>query len=339
MLIREIFATTIQHRIEPVVKVVDRKPAVILGELQNLVVTPQWERHLRSILDIYSEAADREDEQGNGIWISGFFGSGKSLLIKTLGVLLENPDLDGASAHDLFLDRLPTQSADRASLARYLAIIKRRLNTTVVGGNLHAMLARDEPLVLIAFKLFAHERGFTQNWPFSWAIEYQLDERGKTLAFRQQVCELAGTDWEEIRLDPEFHLEHLYAAAAATLPAHFADAATVERAVSMVQQGGLDANMLIDRLRRWCVARDGGGRRQKLFLQLDELGQWIAGGNTTSRAQQVQALIETAATNGRGRIWIAVTAHGDIQELQSNLQQEQYAKINQRFANRCKLTN
>jgi hypothetical protein len=339
MLIRDTFATAIQQRIEPVVKVVDRKPAVLLGELRNLVVTPQWERHLRGILDIYSEAADREDEQGNGIWISGFFGSGKSLLVKTLGVLLEGPELDGQSAHDLFVERLPPSSADRGSISRYLTIIKRRLSTTVVGGNLHAMLARDEPLVLIAFKLFAHERGFTQSWPFGWAIEYQLDERGKTAEFRERASELAGVDWEEIRLDPEFYLESLYSAAAATLPANFPDPAAVERAVSVVQQGGIDATMLIDRLRRWCAARDGGGRRQKILLQLDELGQWIAGGNPTSRAQQVQALIETAATNGAGRIWLAVTAHGDVQELQSNMQQEQYAKINQRFANKCKLTN
>jgi hypothetical protein len=339
MLIRDTFATAIQQRIEPVVKVVDRKPSVLLGELRNLVVTPQWERHLRGILDIYSETADREDEQGNGIWISGFFGSGKSLLVKTLGVLLEGPELNGQSAHELFLERLPLHSSDRAAIGRYLTIIKRKVNTAVVGGNLHAMLARDEPLVLIAFKLFAHERGFTQSWPFGWAIEYQLDERGKTEEFRQRASELAGADWEELRLDPEFYLENLYAAAAATLPATFSSPAAVERAVSMVQQGGIDATMLVDRLRRWCAARDGGGRRQKLLLQLDELGQWIAGGNPTSRAQQVQALIETAATNGGGRIWIAVTAHGDVQELQSNMQQEQYAKINQRFANKCKLTN
>ena len=63
MLVRETFATTIQQRIEPVVKVVDRRPSVILGEIRNLVVTPQWERYLRSFLDTFSDAADRADEQ------------------------------------------------------------------------------------------------------------------------------------------------------------------------------------------------------------------------------------------------------------------------------------
>src|SRR5437899_768790 len=141
MLIRETFATSIQDRIEPVVKVSDRRPAVVLDELRNLVVTPQWEQYLRSVLDAYTDAADRLDEQGIGIWISGFFGSGKSLLLKVLGALLEGGDLGGQAVHELFLSRLPATSKDRTDIERYLSISQRKLMTTAVGGNLHSMLA------------------------------------------------------------------------------------------------------------------------------------------------------------------------------------------------------
>ena len=102
---------TIQERIEPVVKVADRRPAVVQGELANLVVTPQWERYLHQVLDAYTDAADRDDEQGIGIWISGFFGSGKSLLMKMLGVLMEGETLESQPAGELFLSRLPATSA------------------------------------------------------------------------------------------------------------------------------------------------------------------------------------------------------------------------------------
>jgi hypothetical protein len=340
MQIRETFATSIQKRIEPVVKVIDRQPEVILNELSSLVVTPQWERYLRSILDSYADAADRNDEQGIGLWISGFFGSGKSLMVKVLGALLESQDLQGQSAHAVFLSRLPLTSPDRNEISRHLAVITRKLTTTVTGGNLHALQASsDDPLALIAFRLFTKQRDFTQNWPFAWAIEYQIDERRKTSDFRQRVSDLSAMAWDEIAVDPEFYLEHLYTAAAEVLPEHFSNAAAVDRAVTMTTQSGITPVALIERLRRWCAARDGGGRRHKLLLQLDELGQWIQGGPRTERAQQVQALIETAAASGGGRIWIAVTAHGDVQELRSSLQQEEYAKINQRFANKCKLSN
>ena len=122
MQIRTTFATAIQERIEPVVKVADRRPNVVLGELTNLVVTPQWERYLRQVLDAYTDAADRPDEQGIGIWISGFFGSGKSLLMKVLGVLLEGRQVEGRSAGDIFLERVPAASPERADLTRFLTI-------------------------------------------------------------------------------------------------------------------------------------------------------------------------------------------------------------------------
>src|SRR5436190_150614 len=141
MKIRETFATTIQDRIEPVVKVSDRKPSVLLNELQSLVVTPQWEQYLHHILDAYTDAADRDDEQGIGIWISGFFGSGKSLLMKTLGSLLEGGELMGQPVHDTFLNRVPAASPDRAPLQRFLTICNRKITTTAVVGNLHTLLA------------------------------------------------------------------------------------------------------------------------------------------------------------------------------------------------------
>lgn len=341
MRIRDVFATRIQERIEPVVKVADRRPTVLLSELQNLVVTPQWEQHLRRILDAYTDAAERPDEQSIGIWISGFFGSGKSLLMKVLGALLEGGELEGQPVHQTFLSRVPETSAERADLRRYLAVCDRKMTTTAVGGNLHAMQAtREDALALITFRLFALQQGYTHHWPLAWAVEYHIDARGLSAEFRRRASELCRQPWEEITGDPEFYLEQLYEAAAATLPDHFrGGAAAVDRAVGAVQQSGVTPALVVERLRRWCEARDTGGRRHKLLLQLDELGQWIAGGNQTDRIMQVQSLSEEAAVQGGGRIWLAVTAHGDIQALSRNAQQEHYAKIVQRFASQCKLSN
>jgi hypothetical protein len=82
-----------------------------------------------------------------------------------------------------------------------------------------------------------------------------------------------------------------------------------------VVQNGVTPAALVDRLRRWCEARDADGQRHKVLLQLDELGQWIAAGNANDRTMQVQALAEEAAQRGGGRVWLAVTAHGDVQAL------------------------
>ncbi len=228
MQIRDLFATAIVDRIEPVVKVLDRRPTVVAGELNSLVVTEQWERFLHRALDAYTDAADRDDEEGIGIWISGFFGSGKSLLMKTLGVLLTGGEIDGQRVQDLFLNRLPSSSPDRADLQRFLAICERKIATAVVGGNLHAEQATaGDRLALITFKLFARAQGYTHSWPLAWTVEYQIDRRGRSHDFRQRAEEIAGQPWDEIVADTSYYTDALYQAAASMLPEDFKDMAAV----------------------------------------------------------------------------------------------------------------
>ncbi len=341
MLIRDTFATKIQERIQSVVKVAERRSTILLDELQNLVVTPQWEHHLHQILQEYTDAFENEEEQDIGIWISGFFGSGKSLLMKVLGVLLEGGELEDQSAHDIFLSRLPRESPEKSDIRRFLALCQRHITCSAIGGNVHAQLTDvNDTLTLITFRLFAKARGYTHIWPFAWAVEYQLDSRGLLPEFHRIASELCHTDWDEIADDATFYSAQLYEAAATVLPDHFRNPAAVEQATDNAQRSGITSDMLIERLRRWCKEQDAAGKRHKVLLQLDELGQWIQGGtDLTGRTMQVQALVKSASTFGAGRVWIAVTAHGDIQALQQNVQQEYYAKINQRFMLKCKLSN
>ena len=344
MHIRETFATTIEERIEPVVKVADRQPVTILNEIKNLVVTPQWEKHLRTMLDVYTENFDREDESDIGIWISGFFGSGKSLLMKIFGLLLQGGELvssEKSSVHQLFLHRLPEDSPAYSDIERALAICRSRITTSLIGGNLHAKLANTtDSLALVVFKLFAEERGYTNNWSFAWTVEYQLDVHGYTEEFRQRVCERCGLDWRSVMDESDFYSEDLQMVAAELLSDNFSSPAAIRDAVIQTYHNGITPDMLLKRLLRWCQLQDQGVRRHKVLLQLDELGQWIdSGTNVTSRLMEVQALVETATLLGLGRIWIAVTAHGDVQAYSKNVQQELYAKINQRFHTKARLTN
>lgn len=340
MQIIDTFATRIIDRIEPVVKVADRNPKRMRYELSNLIVTPQWEQHVRRVLDGWAEAGSR-DGVDPGIWISGFFGSGKSLLMKVLGLILQGGELEGEPVHDLFLSRLPDDSRDRSEIQRLLTAIRRKTTTTAVGGNIHALEGSGtDSLALIAFKLFAAEQGYTRNWALAWGVEYYIDQAGHKQAFQRRAEELTGKKWERLRRDTAFNIDKLMQAAADVLPDHFdGGRESVQRTVNAVTQAGITPDDVVERFVSWCRLRDADGRRHRLLLQLDEIGQWIASGDSNQRIMQVQALVETASILGEGRVWISVTAHGDIQALEANVQQEQYAKINQRFSQKIKLSN
>jgi hypothetical protein len=101
--IKELLSREVDRNIEEVIKVDQDDAAIIKAELEEYVIT-------NSILDHYTRILERYDQtpanphEGIGIWVSGFFGSGKSSFAKNLGLALANRDILGASASS-FLDR------------------------------------------------------------------------------------------------------------------------------------------------------------------------------------------------------------------------------------------
>ena len=73
----------------------------LANELDEYVITPELAGHLGRFFDEYNDP----DATGNGAWIAGFFGSGKSHLLKILAVILEDQEVAGKRAIDYILDR------------------------------------------------------------------------------------------------------------------------------------------------------------------------------------------------------------------------------------------
>ena len=202
MRIRDIFATTVQERIEPVVKVADRRPAVVQRELTNLVVTPQWEalpaphaRRLRRCRRPRGRAGHRHLDQRllRLRQVAAYEGARRAA-----GGLTSSAT---GPPMQIFLSRLPATSPDRPDLDRFLRTCANRISTTAVGGNLHSMLADpSDSLALLTFKLFSVHQGYTHNWPLAWAVEHQIDARLARQDFAEQAQSLAGSSC----IDPRF---------------------------------------------------------------------------------------------------------------------------------------
>ena len=94
MKIRELFVKSIDRPINGVIKADQRDAESIWQELDEYVVTKQLTDYFRRFFDAYHAAADNPKDPvlsaRMGVWVSGFFGSGKSHFIKILSYLLEN---------------------------------------------------------------------------------------------------------------------------------------------------------------------------------------------------------------------------------------------------------
>src|SRR5690349_7597303 len=104
MRIAELFRRDIHRTIEEVVKVDLADEAVIANELDEYVATDHIIDEFEKVLDAYQETINAPN-QASTIWVSGFFGSGKSSWAKVLGYLLWNPTIAGQSALSRFLER------------------------------------------------------------------------------------------------------------------------------------------------------------------------------------------------------------------------------------------
>src|SRR5690606_9560100 len=92
------------RRIEEVIKVDQTDEEIIRDEISEYVLTNAIRGHYAGILEAYREAPNKPTD-GVSIWVSGFFGSGKSSFAKMLGLAIANRTVAGESAGERFSQR------------------------------------------------------------------------------------------------------------------------------------------------------------------------------------------------------------------------------------------
>ncbi len=115
MTLKDIFKKPVDRPIEGVIKADDE--ASLRLEIEEYVLTSEIEKRLESFFGAYNNY-----DGANGAWISGFFGSGKSHLLKILALILENREIDGTTALDLFLPKCGDNEILRGDLKRASSI-------------------------------------------------------------------------------------------------------------------------------------------------------------------------------------------------------------------------
>ena len=101
MKIGQMFAKPIDRDMKGVIKVGQDDNLNIQQELEEYVVTRELQKHFRDFFDSYKRGIHGNTDK-MGVWISGFFGSGKSHFLKILSYLLENKVVNGKTALQYF---------------------------------------------------------------------------------------------------------------------------------------------------------------------------------------------------------------------------------------------
>ena len=103
--IGSLIARDLRRKIEEIIKVDQTDEQSVYTEITEYVATDRLREHYRVLLRAIAEAPS-EPHEGVGVWVSGFFGSGKSSFAKNLGYVLANRTVLGRPASELFKPQL-----------------------------------------------------------------------------------------------------------------------------------------------------------------------------------------------------------------------------------------
>ena len=343
MNIKDIFSKDLFRPINGVVKADQQDEAVVWQELDEYVITRELDKHFRDFFGAYGKSlgtrADPNMSGRMGVWISGFFGSGKSHFLKILSYLLcnrqaHNPDgKEKRQAIEFFKAKLSTDPMLFADVNR-----SAQAGADVVLFNIDSKAdPRDghERLMKVFWKVFFELQGFCGEAPHIAEMERYLQSKGKLEAFHAAFKTRAGSDWKKERdawaLQSDEIIDSLAKATGMSMDAakDFFDKA--EKSVN------LSPEAFAKRVKEYLDER---GNNTRVIFLVDEVGQFIGG--DTQLMLNLQTITEDLGRVCQGRAWVVVTSQEDIDAILGDIKAAKandFSKIQGRFPTRLSLSS
>lgn len=303
-------------------------------ELDEYVFTSEIRRSLNQFCDEYN---DRHSE-GNGAWISGFYGSGKSHLLKMMSYLLENPvipsdDPDYAGWHAF--DYVKPHIGDEALLSNLTIACERTPSESILFDiSAKADLAGhmgDDALISAFMKAFNEKCGyFSGPLAFIAAFERDLDRDGLLERFKAEFLKEGGEVWDDVRAKA---LSKASKASRAYDRVYGNPEGTNKNIISTYQKM---YHPSYEDFATWVAEyverrrKDTPGFRLNFFV--DEVGQFIANNDTLMLGlQQIMQLLNTKCQR---QVWVVVVSQETVDDLVGGLTKrsaQDFSKIMARF--------
>lgn len=327
--LRSIFDKPIDRHIEGVIKADDESD--LLSEVSEYVVTKEIAKRIDELLGAYLAGGTT-----NGVWIAGFFGSGKSHLLKILSLILENRLLGSTRVADLFLPKLDAEDPMlKADLEKAIKIPSQSVRFNI--DQKADLIAKDQTDALLAVfvKVFNELRGYYPKQGYIAEVEADLDARKLLAVFKDNYRTEAGRAWEEDR-DVVHTLENEAFARAYSKATGMAYSEALQVLDRKQASYRVSIESFAESVKTWL---DRQSKDFRLNFFVDEVGQFV--GTNSKLMLNLQTVAETLATKCQGRAWLFVTSQGDLATVLGDLgtSANDFTKIQGRFKTMLNLTS
>ncbi len=335
--IGELLMRDLSRKIEEIIKVDQADEQSVHAEITEYVATDSIREKYHQLFKAVAEAPADPDESV-GVWVSGFFGSGKSSFAKNLGYALQNRSFLGSKFADLFKQQLGD-----SRISDLLDLINARTPTEVILFEVAKEADTRKATQRIAelmYTVLLRELGYAEDFDIA-ELEIELEAEGKLAEFIATCKTLLDKDWETVRVGAQ-----KLSRASAIL--HKLDPITYRSADSWShaqrnQVASISVRKVVERtFELW-------GRRKKgkaLVFIIDEVGQHVA--RSGDKIEDLRATIEEFGKVGKNLLkahkitapcWIVVTSQEKLDEVVAAIDSKrvELAKLQDRFRYRVDL--
>ncbi|MCI0423997.1 MAG: BREX system P-loop protein BrxC, partial [Acidobacteria bacterium] len=222
MLIQNLFERNIHRPINGVVKADQLDDSSVWQELDEFVVTRELDQHLRRFFSAYTDAISQKKDPDVaskiGVWVSGFFGSGKSHFIKVLSYLPRNHE----HSHEGQTKRATEFFQSKIQDAMLFGDIQRSVasNTDVILFNIDSKAdsrAGRDAILQVFLKVLNEMQGYSGDHPHIAHMERYLESKGKLQQFHEAYEAATGAGWHTERDAYQFNRDEVVKALTGTL--------------------------------------------------------------------------------------------------------------------------
>lgn len=323
ILIKDIFKEDIGRPIQGVIQAGQQEEAIILNELKEYVMTDEGSKRMYDFYKHYVATLNTPTDK-MGVWIAGFFGSGKSHFLKILSYLLGHRVAGGKSAYSYF--------ENKTTNTELLELMKRvdESNSEAILFNIDSKTttnaANDQKILDVFLKVFNQSLGYSAT-PWIADIERSLDEEGKFLDFKIEFNKLTNSTWEEKRVKLALNRKYFIKA----LVSIGYDEETAKDFLDTTKKSfSIDSENFSKMVGRHCRSKGTGYR---LVFLIDEIGQYI--GSNNDMMLNLQTVVEDLGNYTKGQAWVIVTSQEKVDVVKG----DGFSKIQGRFATRLNLSS
>lgn len=340
MKIKEIFKKDIFRAINGVIKAEQKDEASIYQELDELVLTKELTGHLDRFFSVYADTVDdpiSSDAAGKvGVWVSGFFGSGKSHFIKALYYLFANTSVEKDGKKKTALNFFEEKISDAMLAGTIKRVAGKDIDAILFNIDSKADQSRGRDAILSVFlKVLNEIQGYSPDHPHIAHMERYLDKKHKIEDFKLEYRTLTNEQWEDRRVDWQFNQDEIVKSLTRVL------GQSEESCHRWIDHAETDFSLTVENFARWVKEYlDTKGPSHRLFFFVDEIGQFI--GSEGHLMLSLQTIVENLGVACAGRAWVVVTSQEDIDTVLgslSNARTNDFSKIQGRFKTRISLSS